>query len=169
MKHFTEYISEVLPPHHVINFKIINKKNLLYSTGHYTQYLVVTNLYWERILKRIYIYICVCVCVCVTESLFCILETNATLQISYTSIFFTLSLSSPVHILYLHRFSVQSSHMWEWPPNGTALRQEPPFQCCPALLLATKWDSKRNSFIQGALCSVQNTNTVCFPLVCLSY
>ena len=60
----------------LLYMKQITNKDLLYSTGNSTQYLVKE-------------YLCVCVCVCVyiythtylyiTESLCCILETNTTL------------------------------------------------------------------------------------------
>ena len=62
----------------------------------------------------IYIYIRI------AESLFCILETNATSKLAILQlkiineifyIFFTLRPCSPVHILFLHYFSIQSSHI----------------------------------------------------------
>ena len=49
--------------------------DLLYSTGNYIQYLVITYNGKEYGEKYI-LCVCVCVCVCVTESLCCISETN---------------------------------------------------------------------------------------------
>ena len=59
--------------------KQMNNKDLLYSTGHYIQYLVITYS-GKEYEKHIYIYICI------TESLCCTPETNTTLLINYTPI-----------------------------------------------------------------------------------
>ena len=51
------------------HIKLMTKKDLLYSRGHYTQYLVIT--YNEKESKKeyvysfIYIYFFLCVCVCI--------------------------------------------------------------------------------------------------------
>ena len=60
----------------LLDIKQINSEDLLYSTGNYIQYLVITyngkepekNIYvcvCVYIYMCIYIYICVCVCVCI--------------------------------------------------------------------------------------------------------
>ena len=54
-------------------------KDLSYSTGHSTQYSVMT--YMGKESKKT-----VDLCICITDSLCCILETNTTLPINYTSI-----------------------------------------------------------------------------------
>ena len=57
--------------------KQINSKDLLYSTGDYIQYLIIS--YNGKESEKEYIQI-------ITESLCCTPETNTTLQINYTSI-----------------------------------------------------------------------------------
>ena len=56
-------------------------KDLLYSIGNYTQYLVIT--YNGKESEKQYLCVCVCIYVymyiCITKSLFCISETNTTL------------------------------------------------------------------------------------------
>ena len=59
--------------------KQINNRHLLYSTGNYIQYLVIT--YNRRECKNDD---------CITESLYCALETNTTLLINCISIIFFL-------------------------------------------------------------------------------
>ena len=59
----------------------INSKDLLYSTGNYIQYLVITYSGKESGKEYIHIYMYM------TESLCCTPETNTTWQINYTSIF----------------------------------------------------------------------------------
>ena len=67
----------------------INTKDLLYSTGNYAQYLVIT--YHRKESETEYIYVCVCVCVCVCvyihiyvfESLCCIPETHIVSQLYF--------------------------------------------------------------------------------------
>ena len=69
--------------------------DLLYSTGNYVQYFLITILEKESekyipvcVYIHVYTYVCVYVCVCVykkTESLCYVPETN-TLEIKYTSI-----------------------------------------------------------------------------------
>ena len=62
----------------------INNKDLLYSTGNYTQYFVITCM-GKNLKKKIYIYVCVYVCIYIyiyiyiSESLCCTPETNITL------------------------------------------------------------------------------------------
>ena len=80
----------------LLHIKQINNKDLLYFTGNYAQYFVITCMEKESV--EVYICVCVCVyvCVCVqgyeymyvykTESLCCTPKTNTTLWINYTSI-----------------------------------------------------------------------------------
>ena len=64
---------------------MITNKGLLYSTGNYTQYLVVTSDGKES--KKEHIYTCLYSVMRVTESLcFCMPETNPTLEINSISI-----------------------------------------------------------------------------------
>ena len=62
-------------------YKIINK-DLLYSPGKYTQYLVITCKGKELEKEYLSIYLSIYI----TESLCCTPETNTTLYINYTSI-----------------------------------------------------------------------------------
>ena len=59
--------------------KQISNKDLLYSTGNYIQYLVITYNGKEFEKEQI-------TCICITESFCCIPETNTTLLINYTPI-----------------------------------------------------------------------------------
>ena len=63
----------------LLYIKYITNKDLLYSTGNYIQYLVIT-YNGRECRKRIYIfiYIYIYIYVCITESLCCIPETNTT-------------------------------------------------------------------------------------------
>ena len=56
----------------------MTSEDLLYSTGNYIQYLVITHNGKESEKEM-----CVCIHVCVTEPLCCTLETNTTLKINY--------------------------------------------------------------------------------------
>ena len=62
--------------------KQVSNKDLQYSIGNYTQYLVINCNGKEP--EKEYTCVCVRVCVCITESLCYTLETNTTLEISYT-------------------------------------------------------------------------------------
>ena len=57
--------------------KQVNNKDLLYSAGSYTQYLVIT--YNGKKSEKAYIHTHIYMCVCVSESLCCPPETNTTL------------------------------------------------------------------------------------------
>ena len=63
---------------HTTIYKMINNKDLLYSTGD-IQYLVIT--YNGKESEKAYMCVCIylCIYICVTESLCCIYETNTTL------------------------------------------------------------------------------------------
>ena len=61
------------PVHTLLCIKQENNKDLLYSAGNYTQYLVTTSKGEESEKEHLCIYICI------TESLCCTLETNITL------------------------------------------------------------------------------------------
>ena len=61
----------------LLYIKQINNKDLLYSTGNYTQCLVIT--YNGKESEKVYIYIFIYMYVCITESLCCTPETNTTL------------------------------------------------------------------------------------------
>ena len=56
-------------------YKIENKKDFLYSTGNYIQYLIIAYKEKECIYTHIQIYICIYI----YESLYCIPETSQTL------------------------------------------------------------------------------------------
>ena len=64
----------------LLHIKQINSKDLLYSTGNYTQHSVITYMGKESE-KRIDI------CIYTTESFCCTPESNTTLSVNYTSIF----------------------------------------------------------------------------------